>query len=151
MKYDIWFCECGRIHFMPKSYIEWLCQDTNRSIIQVCQHCGNTMRTNLSKSFNGGFDVNRSAYYNSIISDTKDTRIILNRGICVPVISDECYGYAEHYNSAKWYDANGNETKVDTQLLIESLENLYDGTELLKSISCYYSGIDWSGTQYDNC
>ena len=40
-KYDIWFCNCSRIHFYPISDWDWMSEDhEHRRSIQICRNCG---------------------------------------------------------------------------------------------------------------
>ena len=159
MKFDVWFCRCGHIHLMPSYYLDWIVEGPeNRSIVRVCQSCGATYRMWLDEH-EDGFDICGNDFYDKEIQSS-DCKVILNRGICVPMKSGL---YASYHTSAGiWLDDEYNyndlcedekkaHSTVDTARLIKEIERDF-GKEyavgLLTSISAYVSGIDWDGTPF---
>lgn len=146
-KYSVWFCTCGRIHVFPMEEYDWLEEDYRvRSIIQVCQNCGATYETYLTRGFEEGFDVCGRTIGDVVYSpdDLKNVKLFMGKGIRVPLKG----GFiAEHYNSSinQYYDEDWNAYNVDTKALIEEVKD----DEILQSIAGYVSGIDWTGTKYD--
>ena len=161
-KYDCWFCDCGRIQLMPQDYISWMAEDyLHRKVIRVCQHCGATRVMWLDTYMDEGFALNSADFTNEEICTNGDIeyRIILNEGVRVPMKSG---GYADAFqgnmymnweylekslgttylSEAKEKDPNC--IKVDVQRMIRENE-----PEIIKSISGYVVGIDWSGTEYE--
>ena len=161
-KYDCWFCDCGRIQLMPTDYYDWMAEDhEHRRVIRVCQHCGATRVIWLDPYMDEGFAVNGADFINEEICTNGDIeyRIILNDGVRVPMMiggyADSYYGnvyvnweYTEkdlgttYLPEAQAKDPNC--TKVDVNRMIRENE-----PDVIKSISGYLSGIDWSGTEYE--
>lgn len=160
-KYDCWFCDCGRIQVMPDDYYDWMAEDyQHRRVIRICQNCGATRIVWLD-TYMEGFAVNSTDFRNEEIQTNGEIeyRIIMNDGIKVPMMNG---GYADtHYGctyinwsylekdlgttylpAAKEDDPNC--TKVDVQRLIRE-----NDPEVIKSISGYLVGIDWTGTPYE--
>ena len=53
-KYDVWFCQCGRIHFHPSDDLDWMSEDCeNRRVLEVCRNCGHIHEQYLTESFYG--------------------------------------------------------------------------------------------------
>ena len=161
-KYDCWFCDCGRIQVMPNEYYDWMAEDyQHRRVIRVCQHCGATRIMWLDTYFDEGFAVNSADFRNEEINTNGDIeyRIIFNDGVKVPMM---CGGYADaHYGNTyvNWEyierefgitylpeaeRKDPNCTKVNVNRLIKE-----NDPEIIKSISGYLVGIDWSGTEYE--
>ena len=69
-KYDIWFCQCGRIHFHPSDDLDWMSEDCeNRRVLEVCRNCGHIHEQFLTESFYGdgdksSFDINGTDHFN---------------------------------------------------------------------------------------
>lgn len=172
-KYDIWFCNCGRIHFMPKSDWDWMAEDCeHRRVLQVCRNCGALYEHFLTESFykTPGFDLNGYDYINEdriIFNPTDDIqrRTYLDRGIKVPLIEG---GYADGHWSNIYFNAeymrrmgypsdisssceHPDCITVNTDRLIREVQSKYpeEADELLKCISGYLAGINWKGTKYE--
>lgn len=145
-KYDVRFCDCGRIQLTPMEYLDWLSEDPdNRYILQICQNCGATRRIFLTEYMDGGYALNSVDIfdYELMPEDLEHCRVIMNRGIPVPLMNNK---RAELHIGREWYSEESDvPTKVDTQKLISEVKD----EDKLKSISGYISGIDWSGTPYD--
>ena len=142
-KYDVRFCRCGTIHVMPVSYYDWMESDyKNRSVYRVCQHCGKTIRTWLSE-YDDGFCINSFEENDFELSkeDKDDFKVIFSTGIRVPLKSGN---YATYQSSGVWFD-DDQKSDVDTKRLIREVKD----EEILKSISGYVTGIDWSDTPYE--
>lgn len=143
-KYDVRFCRCGTIHVMPVSYYDWIESDyKNRSVYRVCQHCGRTTRTWLSE-YDDGFCINSCDENDFELSkeNKDDFKVIFSTGIRVPLKSGN---YATYYSSGNcWFD-DDKKSDVDTKRLIHEVKD----EEILKSISGYVTGIDWSDTPYE--
>lgn len=157
MKYDVWFCKCGRIHLMNNDKYDWLAEDfQNRKIIRVCQNCGATRQTWLDEYFMEFMEdeENPRPSFTVCDSDVKEgefigdnTRLIFSRGIPVPLENGEIAEYFGH--SGIWYYSEGS-CKVWTKRLISDIRYHYkeDAEDILNSISGYAVGIDWGGTPY---
>lgn len=175
-KYDIWFCNCGRIHFYPRSDWDWMTEDhEHRRSIQVCRNCGALYEHFLTENGwtnedgNPSFDLNGYSYHNEdrIVIDEEDQiqrRWYIDKGIKVPLKEG---GYADGYWSNIYFNAEYMNQKgypsdisencqhkdcitVDTNKLIKKVKQDYPEIfdDLLYSISGYISGIDWDGTPY---
>lgn len=146
--YDVWFCHCGRIQLMEYEQFNWLREDfANRFIIRICQHCGTAQRVWLSE-YDDGFAVNSTSLEDIILNpaDLMNCRIIMDKGIQVPVITDnaDLFPWADAHISTSWWHNNQTAT-VDTARLIRDVKD----EDKLRSIAGYVSGIDWSGTPYE--
>lgn len=170
IKYDCWFCDCGRIHTMNYSEYDWLSEKhEKRALIRVCQNCGATRMIWLSEYYdeftdNMGFCINGSDVEDGTILSTNgnndEYRIFFSRGIKIPMKSG---GYANwkfnhgYVNSDYLKDTLGTTyiptalqkdplcTTVDTERLIREVND----DDILQSISGYLVGIDWKGTKYE--
>lgn len=143
-KYDVRFCSCGTIHVMPVSYYDWMENDyKNRSVYRVCQRCGRTIRTWLSE-YDDGFCVNSCEMNDFELSkeNKDDFKVIFSKGIRVPLKTGN---YATYHSCGNaWFDED-KKSDVDTKRLIHEVKD----EEILKSISGYVTGIDWSDTPYE--
>lgn len=176
-KYDIWFCDCGRIHFYPRSDWDWMAEDhEHRRSTQICRNCGAIYEHFLTENFDEyegkpGFDLNGYSYTNldRIEIDPKDEiqcRFYIDKGIKVPLKEG---GYADghwcgvyfnaEYMNKMGYPSDISETcqhreciTVDTERLIHNITYDYkdDAEDLLKCISGYIVGINWDGTKYSH-
>lgn len=175
-KYDVWFCNCGRIHFFPTEDYEWMMGDPeHRSSVQVCRNCGAIKEHSLADcgdeySINHtGFE--RQNYINFMESSEYQRRFYMHTGIMVPLKEG---GYADAYTTYslshiymnyKYIQENYHIDDyqqhikdhpelftVDTPKLIREVTKKYQevADDLLISISGYNSGIDWSGTKYQH-
>ena len=159
-KYEVWFCDCGRIHLMDNKYLDWMQEDSkNRSVIRVCRNCGNVQEMFLDENICGGYDICATDNIPEEFDSSPDTHFIFSKGIQVPMMSG---GYATYRSpTGRWYTdpvvhIYGEETAsknyiVDTKSLIKEIRRDYkdQAEDILKSISGYVSGIDWTGTEYE--
>ena len=159
-RYDCWFCGCGRIHIMDNELYDWMAEDHERNhVVRVCNNCGAARRIFLTSNCEG-WDVNGCDVQNTEIDCTKNHyRFIFSRGIRVPMkegndATSHCGNlfidwdyvtktYPNHsiYELEKKHPAV---ITVDTEQLIRNVRD----NEIVRSISGYASGIDWSGTEY---
>lgn len=158
-RYDVWFCTCGHIHFMPFDILDWIEEDyMNRKAIQVCKSCGAVRETTLDP-YEEGFCTCRDIYRDTEL-DCKITegytKLFVDNG--VPVYLKNFDGStvpASGKLGNRWFGINskGNQefNSVDTLRLIQDIKHNYreDADDILRSISGYVSGIDWSGTEYE--
>ena len=162
---QIIFCNCGRIHIIPKLW-DWMAEDhENRSAIHVCTHCGETVRMFLTP-YDDGFATN--------IVDVRDEdfegnfRIIASRGVIVYMNSGvEADTFQSGYfaNSDEWkmvelqeeyeslelsYKLNQPWCTVNTNRLIRDIEIKYkdEADKILNQLSGYLIKINWDGTKY---
>lgn len=148
-KYDVWFCECGHIHLMPIEYLDWMSENyEHRNIIRVCQNCGETKKMWLT-DYDDELKINCKDFINFEMCDNANTRFLLNKGIYVPLINGDCTDYATYYCNGVWF-YESNKCKVNTIQLIKEIQYKYKdkADDILKSISGYVAGIDWTGTDY---
>lgn len=147
MKYNVRFCKCGHIHLINDSWFDWMREDyKNNAVIFVCQSCGATHKIFLD-TCEDGFSVNVVEMKNFQMNGGTNTKFIFSEGIGVPLEVGE---YASFYANHRWYYGSGS-SPVDTERLIRDVQREYkdEADEILKSISCYVSGIDWKGTKYE--
>ena len=168
MNYEVRFCNCGRIHVMPKDELDWLSEDwQNRSIIRICANCGATDIMFLSE-YMEGYAVNCNSFndgLNKLFS--KETKVYYTRGIKVHMMSgteadSEQSGYFVNCQEWKKIMGNGYESlpeaekagkkwaTVDTKRLIRDIEWEFKekADDILNSISGYAVKIHWEGTKY---
>lgn len=155
MKYDVWFCKCGRIHLMNNNKYEWLVNDfKNRKIVQICQNCGATRQIWLDECFTKDGD-NLYPSFTVCNSDVKECefigdsniQFIFGNGVPVPLENGETAEYFEPWGV--WHYSEGR-CKVWTKRFIDYIKYHYkeDAEDILNSISGYVAGIDWEGTPY---
>ena len=145
-KYDVWFCHCGTLQFMPEEYYNWLQEDyANRTIIRVCQHCGRAQKVWL-EPYDNGYCVGATGIKDVEMApdDLANTRIIFDSGVRVPVKNGE-FEYATSY-FANRYIYNNEFADVDVDRLIRDIND----EEKTQSVAAYLSGIDWKGTPYEH-
>lgn len=157
-RYDVWFCTCGHIHFMPFDVLDWIEDDyINREAIQVCKSCGAFRKTTLD-TYEDGFCICRDTKRDSKITENIDrcVRLFVDNGVSVYLKNfDGSTISASGKLGNKWFGVNskGNQefSSVDTLRLIQDIKHNYreDSDDILRSISGYVSGIDWSGTEYE--
>lgn len=159
MKYEAWFCHCGRIHLMNNDKYDWLAEDfQNRRIIRVCQNCGATRQTWLDECFMEDEDDPRPSFTvcgsdlreGEFIGDS-NTQFIFSKGIRVPL--KNVFRFAtSRLGGNGWFDEDGNPGEVDTESLIKEIRSQFkdEAEEVLDSISGYVVGINWESTPYSH-
>lgn len=160
-KYDVMFCCCGRVHFMPMAWYDWMQEDCeHRRIIRVCQNCGATIMVFLDKNGNC-FDVHETTITNAEITPSDmEYRLSFSRGEKIPL---KCGYYADAHQADRYISweycreklgtdylptaesMNPGCCEVDTERLIREIGD----DDKLQSMSGYVVGIDWAGTKYD--
>lgn len=156
--YDVWFCKCGHIHFIPFDTFEWIKEDyINRRVIQVCQSCNSVRETTLDPYEDGfcvcrndveSFEIRKDPNANEKFFTDKGVAVFLKNfdGASIPAVNKI---------GNRWFglDSKGNRgfNPVDTLKLIQDIERNYkdDADDILRAISGYVSGIDWSNTEYE--
>lgn len=167
MKYEVDFCSCGRIHIMPESELDWLQEDyKHREVIRVCTNCGDTTTTWLDE-YDNGYAVNCTDVdtYKMTPHAISDAHMYADRGIIVYMMNGEQADtyLANIYANTECWKSSGMSLEdaknkflpwaiVDTERLIRDIKRFYedDADDILKSISGYISGINWTGTEYAN-
>ena len=168
LKYIMWFCDCGRIHPLSEDDVKWLGDGVSpysRSIIKVCTNCARPYKYFLEDDPWGGDDdfyINESGTVDSVIDTSvdklKDFKVIFSKGIKVPMATG---GYANGHTSDTFIDQEyigrnfGNYSRtvkknpdcivVDTERLIREVND----DDILRAMSRYNVGIDWTGTKYE--
>ena len=147
--YDVRFCKCGHIHSVPNEYWDWMSEDyAHRQVMLVCTNCGKVTTLYLTRNPEGGYDMNSGVIKNAVIWEDSDIqyRIIFSEGVLVPVKDANgipC-GYADYYNNRAWF-SEGKRVEPDAAALINAVKDPI----LMKSISGYTVGINWTGTEYE--
>lgn len=160
-RYDVWFCTCWHIHFIPSDILDWIKDDyRNREAIQVCNSCG-AVRTTTLDTYEDGFCTCRDEKQNFKITKNIERclKLFVDNGVSVYLKNfDGSTVPASGKLGSRWFRVNskGNQefSSVDTLRLIQDIKHNYrdDADDILRSISGYVSGIDWSGTDYEiNC
>lgn len=162
MRYDCWFCNCGRIQPMDWGFFDWMAENPDtRRLIRVCQNCGAT-RMQWLDEYDGGQAICGTDLSDKIIDTTDDNeyQIIFDHGIRVPLkcgVDAEAYlantyinfDYLREHVGTTWVaEAEKIEPgccTVDAERLIRDVKD----EDLIKSIAGYVSGIDWTGTKYE--
>lgn len=167
--YDCWFCSCGRIHIMESDLFDWLQEKhEKRSVIRVCTNCGANRRVYLTENGEGfdinSFEVNLNGLRTIIdpAEDGNEYKFIFDRGIMVPMKRGGYADYHSHHNhmfiNTDYMETTLGTTCINTALQQDPLCFTVDTKRLIKeindedivrSISNYIVGIDWSGTKYE--
>lgn len=167
-KYNISFCNCGRIHIHPDENWDWMSEDyKHHKVIHVCKNCGTTHIEYLTE---GGYDTDKSSFnINSYdIEPGKDLninpdseikyRVQISEGIRVPMIDGNTANYTNHAGKLYYIDPEAPFARVESQLvdipkLIAVVHEKYDeelGIEnainILKSIKSKMNNFNgyWS-------
>jgi hypothetical protein len=154
-KYDVRFCNCGRVHFIENEKLEKVCNEQDKEILFICGHCGATTRIGLDDYIDEG-----KAWYGISVNDFEITDvskiglIVHSRG---EQIRMETGGEATYHGDTfiDWetpkpenVDAIEWEKKrriVNTQHTINWIRN----DDKLDALSCYAVKIDWIGTKFE--
>ena len=149
---------------MDYDLFDWMEEDyINNQVVRVCSHCGASHKMFLTPdNFDEGWYVNGSDVRDTVIDCANNNyKFIFSSGIIVPMKEGN---NATAHQAGKFMDWDYIEKtypgfsvyslekdhpevfQVDTEYFIRSLS---DRKDVLKSISGYVSGIDWSGTEYE--
>lgn len=176
MKYDVSFCQCGRIHVIPNEKIDNAIYN-EKELLLVCGGCGTARKigADIVPDFYGGTDKNVYEMYSSIVKNVDMTEmgdyseVIVDEGIRVPMKTGQ---YATAFNSGigfsdmiypDLYEIDRKDitldevkdyfnkwrkdrVKVNMKRFISENED-----EVLEEISHYgVEGLDWTGTKYEH-
>ena len=135
-KYEVTFCSCGSIHFIPWEAIE-VAIEKDEEVVLICGHCGAACRIGADDYFDDGKAMYKLAMPNSVgITTTMFTnnaphknfsRIIYDVGVKVPMMTG---GYAKFHSGDVWYD-------TDNPLTDYKLQELHSYEKIME----YYT--DW--------
>ena len=166
-KFDIVFCNCGRIHAHVHDY-DWLAEDwKNRSLVNICTNCGAATRTFLEPYEEDSFTVN--------CVDLKDvsfegmTRVRASSGIRIynlsgKLINERRGGFFVNHKQMREIEESGEFIPlhdadrfrkpwitVDTERLIDNVRRDYNeaADDILRAISGYGVPIHWENTSYE--
>lgn len=146
-KYDVRFCNCGRVHFLDAKKIDGICMNGD-SVLVVCNNCGEFSET--------WYDENPDGYYvNS--RHIRDTELKGDSiGLIIASSGEKIYmrsgSEATAYINGTFIDWETKEGEcsdedrkiVDTNRTIRMIGDETKITEL----SHYGVKIDWTGTKY---
>ena len=107
MKYDVRFCDCGRVHFIPTNLIERVCADGNKpsgkEVIFVCRGCGETVSIWFDEYDDGLCYCANELKREDLIPDPEKQ---------VPFIS---WGYQVPMNSGRYADSKRAHLLIDEE------------------------------------
>lgn len=172
-KYDIRFCDCGRIHAIPQETIDKAIEN-DREVMLVCSHCGRQIvigadvvdDLDLGRCYSMYTDTVRNYEQMVIETDNSETAagqffklpnrgkmldsIIFAYGIPVPM---QTALYANRHYFGGFVDdrqagcITEQMTTVDVDRFI--MENA-DKEDILHAISGFHiKGLDWTGTKFN--
>jgi len=99
MKYEVMFCECGRIHILNRSDYEWMKEDMkNRKAYHVCTNCGSTYVQYLDECLDG-FCLCKADVRDKILTSDDKYKIYISNGIVDdPDVIESVKGYVSGIN-----------------------------------------------------
>jgi len=159
MKYDVQFCSCGRVHFIPTEKINNAIEN-DKEVLVVCNNCGNShiIGADRTQDYEGkecfmmySFDKRDTEINNT----SKIDSIIFTPGVSVRMMTG---GEATFHVSDTFIDwhtkkpdnvTNEQWEKLRKTVDVQSTINWISDENKLEQMSNYMSGIDWKGTKYE--
>lgn len=161
-KYDVRFCNCGRVHFIDDKKV-WKAIQNGKQVLVVCNNCGNSFLIGANKSID---EDGNDCYmmYSYSMRDTKvDTpdeldkidSIIFTAGEQIRMMTGGEATYHGDYfidwdtkkpddvSEEKWGEMR---KSVNTQHTINWIKD----DDKLKEMSQYAVKIDWTNTKYQS-
>lgn len=159
MKYDVKFCECGRVHFIDEEKINKAIEN-NKQIIVVCNHCGDSFVIGADKQIDEDGKIIYMMYsfdkQNTEINDMSNIdSIIFTAGEQIRMVTG---GEATYYGDGTFIDWETKKPDNVTSKEWEQMQrtvntqhtiNWIRDDNKLEHLSHYYSTIDWKGTKYE--
>ena len=152
-KYDVRFCDCGRVHFIDEDKLNEA-YDSEKSVIHICNNCGRTYMTWLEDYLDGKarcgrfvedeeFDNNSLNQIGWVVSSSGE-RIIMRTG------GEATYhgGIFVDYES-KNDDNLKNFERLRREVDIRSTINEINDDDKLEALSHYGTNIHWAGTKFE--
>lgn len=154
-KYDVRFCDCGRVHFLDSKQLIEVCDTQDKMVLHVCNNCGKTTLIWLEDYMDGKCWCSR---------DVKDEDINASKVGWI-VTSVGSIIWMETGNEATALNSNGFidwDTKTPSGITEEEFMikrktvnmqhtiNYIRNEEKLDAMSCFYiKNLDWSGSKYN--
>lgn len=122
-KYDVRFCVCGSIHFLPWEIIEDA-TDKNEEIAFICKRCGRGVRIGADDYFDEGkamYSIDLPSRLSFTVNSFTNNaplknynRVIYDAGVRVPMMTG---GFAKFHTGHIWYDTDNPLTSCKIQEL----------------------------------
>lgn len=158
-KYNVRFCQCGRVHFIEQEKVDTAIEKEKQVLI-ICNNCGNSYVVGADKAQ----DENGETCYMMYLYDMRDTEI--NN---MSKIDNIVFTAGEHIRMMTGGEATfyGNNTFIDWEtekpenitkerwqelqktVHVEHTINWIRDDNKLEQMSHYCTGIDWKGTKYE--
>ena len=158
-KYDVRFCNCGRVHFVDQEKINSAIEN-EKQVLVICNNCGNSFVIGADKQEDEDGETCYMMYSfdmrNTEITDmSKIDSIIFTAGEQVRMMTG---GEATYHDSGIFIDWETNKPedltleeweKLRKQVNVFSTINWIKDDNKLEQMSHYLCGIDWKGTKYE--
>jgi len=159
MKYDVKFCSCGRVHFIPTDKINNAIEN-DKEILVVYNNCGNShiIGADREQDYEGKecFMMYSFGKRDTEINDTsKIDSIVFSLGEQVRMMSG---GEATYYGHSGFIDWNTKKpsniteeewAKLRSTVHVKHTINWIRDDNKLDQMSNYLTGINWKGTKYE--
>ena len=158
IKYEVYFCSCGRVHFVDSEKLNDAIVN-EKEILIVCNNCGNSFVEGADKEeYNGeeGYMMYSRSMRDTEINDTsKIDNIVFTPGEKVRMMTG---GEATSYVGNTFIDW---ETKKPDNITLKEWEKMRETVDIertinwisddnkLSNMSNYVTGIDWKGTKFE--
>lgn len=158
-KYDVRFCNCGRVHFIDGEKINKAI-DKEKQVLVICNNCGNSfvIGADIITDEDGLFGYSMYSFdmRDTEINDmSKINCIVFTKGEHIRMMTG---GEATFYSNDTFIDWNTNKPEnisndewerlqktVNTQHTINWIRD----DDKLKEMSRYITSINWKGTKYE--
>jgi hypothetical protein len=158
-KYDVRFCNCGRVHFIEQEKVDKAIE-SGKQVLIICNNCGNSYVVGADKEQ----DENGKTIYmmyssdmrNKTLDDTsKIESIVFTAGEQIRMMTG---GEATFYGNNTFIDwetekpdniTNEKWHEMRKTVHVQHTINWIKDDNKLGQMSHYYTGIDWKGTKYE--
>jgi len=158
-KYDVRFCNCGRVHFIDQTKIDQAIEN-EKQVLVICNNCGNSFIIGADKGYDEYLDQEIYNMYSYGMRDTelndlsRIDSIVFTAGEQVRMMTGGTATYQgdcfidwetkkpDNISNEEWEKM---QKTVNTQHTINWIRD----EDKLEQMSHYVVGIDWKGTKYE--
>ena len=148
-KYNIKFCECGRIHFLDNKKIDNLCTK-GKSVLVVCNNCGVTSEIWYTEQSDGYYVNSRRIRDKELEADDIGLIITSSGEKIYMKTGSEATAYVSgtfiDWDTKDEFCSEEDRKIVDTKKTIRMI----DDEDKLLELSYKGVKIDWTGTKYED-
>lgn len=148
-KYNVRFCECGRVHFIEWKILNRVCDTENKKVLFICNNCGKTDLQFLDDYLDGKVWTSIPVE-NEMLEGTDVGLVITSRGERIWMKSG---GYATSKVGTIFidWDTPSNKCSEESRKIVDTQKTIrmIDDEEKLEELSHYGVDIHWKGTKYE--